>query len=350
MDFVVAPTLLLALLAVQRYKAVTRQTAALVVGVDIGGTALKVGIFQVSPSLALLVAETEKCFPGKMTAEELCDRVFHVSNNLLLTALMKSWKDVRGVGVALPGRVDNHSVVSVVANFRLLAAKVDLASLLKSRMKQHLMGEVFVLNDAKAALLGEMHSGAMRNTRDGVLITLGTGLGAAVVSDGKIMQGHTGMFGEIGHSIIQATGEESRLSEATGVRGIAEEYASAKAMETTWHHLLPDLPYPGLQRVFASSSQQEEAVVEFAYDQIGIICINAARCYDPSLICLGGGLVDAMCSSSEDDEVFLERVNQAVNKRHWNLAPPTFTIVKARLGNQAGMYGAASYVIMQLFK
>ena len=129
------------------------------------------------------------------------------------------------------------------------------------------------------------------------MITVGTGIGCAVMADGNLISGSTGAFGEIGHSIISPDG---RLHPGTGVRGSVESYASATALiaqaNTVYYFITDDT---SKQQVFQTAKEVFEfppnpvvlGEINNVSRSLGMLLVNVSRYYDPSYIVLGGGLI-----------------------------------------------------------
>jgi len=320
---------LAAVVTLRRHR---RRQRRLAIGVDFGGTALKVAVVQTRDGKFLsrqVVPVAPSRGPGDVV-EQIVDAAKGV-----LADIGGSWEEVEALGVSCPGRVEKD-VVSTVANLEGWR-DVPLGRLLRERLHVDRVG---VSNDAKAALEGEMWSGAAAGSEDVVMITLGTGVGGAVSSNGTVLQGSTGMLGEVGHHIICVDG---RLSESTGVRGIAEEYCSARALRRTWAEFssLPIESAPDPREILERAERDPDSlaarVVSFTCNYIGVLVINVCRAYDPQYVVLGGGL-------SESDW-FVEQCRLAALRHQWTLAPPTFELVKAVHGNWAGVVGAVAAVL-----
>lgn len=314
--------------------AVTNKRQRVVLGVDFGGTAMKLAL--IDPHNGTILERKVVPIAPSRTPSDIVQQIFNAADSVLQQAQEK-WSNVEGLGVCCPGRVEN-GVVTTVANLKDWS-DIPLEQLL--RMKTGLT-RVHISNDANAALAGEMWSGAAAHFTSVVMITLGTGVGGAVACDGMILRGSTGMFGEIGHHIINVNG---RLSKATGVRGIAEEYCSARALKRTWIELSGLSPAPEPEQILKEAQDDPVSlsgrVAQFTFEHIGVLIINACRAYDPQCVILGGGL----CAN----DWFLEECRRAADKQHWTLAPPTYSVVRAVHGNWAGVVGAAAISITKHF-
>ena len=187
-------------------------------GVDIGGTTISVILVN---NKGVKQEKLMKCITD--TSE---DGVFQLVVEMIQQILSKSisLKDVAAIGVGSPGVNDLKSGIILKASNFPSWKSFHITSKLSQKFNNI---PVFLENDANAALLAEVWIGAGKGCNDVVMITLGTGIGGAVMSGGNLLHGSTGMAGEIGHAILVPSG---RLNKGTGVRGIFEAYASAKSV------------------------------------------------------------------------------------------------------------------------
>jgi len=161
-----------------------------VFGVDIGGTTIKFGLFTIAGELIEKFAiETDTSDEGKKLLPSLAKAIFDKLVEKSLTIA-----DVAGVGVGVPGPVDEDGVVLIGVNIgweNPVAVKGVLVDLLGV--------PVYVTNDANIAALGEMWLGAAKGAKNAIMYTLGTGVGGGIIVDGKVINGTHGAGGEIGH-------------------------------------------------------------------------------------------------------------------------------------------------------
>lgn len=148
-------------------------------------------------------------------------------------------------------------------------------------------------NDANAAALGEKRFGAAKDVEDFLYITLGTGLGSGVVSRGRLVRGHSGFAGEIGHVIVEPGGRPC----GCGRRGCLEQYASATGLALTYRALEPDAPDDADARYVFHRAQAGDALALDTFEQtgrvLGLALANSVAYTSPEAIYLFGGLADA---------------------------------------------------------
>jgi glucokinase len=190
----------------------------------------------------------------------------------------------------------------------------------------------FVLNDAVAAMMGEAKFGAAKNKKNVVMLTLGTGVGGAILIDGKPYQGSMNKAGHIGHMVINDEGD----CDVSGMPGSLEECIGNCTIEKRSNGK------------FASTHEMVEAYKNgdaFAKEvwlksvrQLGIGLASIANILSPEVIVLGGGITQA------GDDLFLP-LNEFMKQFEWQPTGETTKIVKATYGDMAGAIGAASFAM-----
>ncbi|MBO4468081.1 MAG: ROK family protein, partial [Clostridia bacterium] len=187
------------------------------IGIDLGGTNIAVGI----------VDENYKIISSakvKTNAPRPAEEIAHDMAGAVKTALKNaglSLDDVKSVGIGTPGSVIRETGVVVYAN-NLGFFDVPLGKMLEEKLGK----KVLIENDANAAAFGEYIAGAGKGTKNFIALTLGTGVGGGIISDGKIYAGSNYAGGELGHTVIQMNGEACTC----GRNGCFEAYASATAL------------------------------------------------------------------------------------------------------------------------
>lgn len=278
-----------------------------IAGIDIGGTSVKMGVFDTGAGLVHMT----KAPTGKISAAELTQ----IIADYVKTA------DVEMCGVGTAGNVDTTRGTVTADNLRW--TDVPLRDMLTEATGQR----VWVDNDANAALMAEWYDGACRGADTAVYLTLGTGVGGAVIINGKPWRGHTNTACEFGHIITHADG----LKCACSRRGCLEAYASAPAL----------LRYAGVDSVadvLEGLSAGDEAVsngLKTYVHELGLGVISLIMTFNPEVFVLGGGLaaLGGQLLTAVRNEVY-----GAFSER-----PDYFlgNICLAKHGNDAGMIGAA---------
>ncbi len=307
-----------------------------VFGVDVGGTTVKLGLFDIQGNVI------EKW--------EIPTRTENGGQNILpdiaagIHAKMKekgiSKEDVAGVGVGVPGPVDGEGIVHRAVN--LGWGEVDLKKELTD-----LLGDMRVEggNDANVAALGEMWKGGGHGHKNLVAVTLGTGVGGGIIINGKIMTGAKGAGGEIGHIHV-----EDNETEACGCGnyGCLEEYASATGVTRLAKRMLKASDKPSALRqgeisakaVFDAVKQGDELAIEVAKqfgEYLGKGLGIVAGVIDPEIFVIGGGV-------SKAGEVLFDYIRPPYERTAFHACRNT-KFALATLGNDAGIYGAAKMVL-----
>lgn len=301
------------------------------VGVDIGGTAVKIGILDENGEI---IAKSQ--IPTRQ--ENKCGYVLEDSAAEIKKLIVKSKidnSDISGIGIGIPGPVANGIVKHCVNLY--WESSVDAAGIMEK-----LTGiKSVVMNDANAAALGEQWMGGGKGHSSMVLVTIGTGIGGGIVIDGNVLTGAEGAGGEIGHIVVDYNSERKCNC---GRYGCLETYASATGIVYTANQILENEKIPSILRntevtaksVFeAAESNDEVAIktVDIFGKYLGRALANIAATVDPEVIVLAGGVVKGG-----------EKVRKPVEKYYRESAFKTVKntkIVLAKLENDAGMFGAA---------
>ena len=309
------------------------------VGVDIGGTNLKAGLVDEN---GVLLATQKMKVASIADDDGLAWTVASLVQELAHTVNI-SVSDVASVGVGVPGTVEIRSG-SINYTCNLPLRNVPLRKL----FHRYLSIPLYIENDANCAALAEFLVGAGRDSKRFVTITLGTGVGAGIVHNGKIYHGANGMAGEVGHMVIQRGG----LPCPCGRHGCWEQYASATALKRMTAAALAAHPDSILAQVVAENdgrvSGQSAFIAARRGDPVGqqvcdeyvdyLACgvVNVVNIFQPDTLAIGGGV------SNEAEEQLLRPVQQRVARESIPCGRDRRTrIVKAELGNRAGLIGAA---------
>ena len=307
-----------------------------VFGVDIGGTTVKLGLFDIDGNVLdkwEIPTRIENC-----GANILPDIAASVKDKMEEKNIGK--EDVAGVGVGAPGPVDGEGIIHRAVNlgWSEMNLKKELTALLDGI-------RVEGGNDANVAALGEMWKGGGQGHKDVVAVTLGTGVGGGIIIDGRIMTGANGSAGEIGHIHV-----EDHETEACGCGnyGCLEEYTSATGITKLAHRKLQASDKDSMLRqgevsaktVFDAVKAGDELAIEIARqfgDYLGKGLAVIAGVVNPEIFVIGGGV-------SKAGEVLFEYIRPAFDKTVFHGCRDT-KFALATLGNDAGIYGAAKMVL-----
>jgi glucokinase len=191
---------------------------------------------------------------------------------------------------------------------------------------------VILENDANAAALGEKWIGAGRGVEDLVLLTLGTGIGGGIVSNGKVLHGFLGMAGELGHITVVPNGNPC----GCGNRGCVEKHASATAV-TAMAKLLglgDGLTAKQVYDLALAGSEKAGAIFVSMGEALGIALAMLVNTFNFPLYLLSGGVLGAW-------DLFAPAMFEETRRRSFTFRTTDTRIEKAALGNEAGLYGAA---------
>ena len=272
----------------------TNSMEALAIGIDIGGTGTKFGIVdRVGNVLFSSEISTRKHTDVNDFIDELHTELSKLIDNVGGTGRIK------GIGVGAPNGNYYTGTIEYAPNLPWKGI-IPLARMMEDKFKI----PVVLTNDANAAAIGEMMYGAAQGMKDFIMITLGTGVGSGIVANGKLVYGHDGFAGELGHTTIIPNG---RLHEGTGKRGSLESYASATGVRLTTLEILEKSTEPSSLRSVPSDQIDSKKVYEAAiagdavakqiFESTGTILgaalANFVMFSSPEAIILFGGLTKA---------------------------------------------------------
>lgn len=309
-------------------------------GVDLGGTNLKIALVDQD---AVVVAQC-RC---ALDIDGGPDRVVAGIADTIVSLLKESDRnksDLAGIGLGAPGPLSvREGRIIRSAN---LPGWEDVP--IRMRLEAAVGKPVILENDGNAAAFGEYWVGRERSADDLVMLTLGTGVGAGVILDGRVFHGCFENAAELGHTIVQPDG----LPCACGQRGCLEQYASASGLARRAVLAIKDGEATSLVEVAQSGHSIDARIVESyarkgdalclrlwdeACRYLAIACINIQHTFNVPRILLGGGM-------SEAGAFLIDRVRIHVEQQRWSLHDDTPTIQLASLGYDAGVIGAAGLV------
>lgn len=313
-----------------------------VIGVDIGGTNSVVGFVNEAGTLLL-----HGRFPtmAHRSAGEFVPRLSEVIGELKQE--LPAGSRVRAIVIASPAANARNGTVDNPANFKW--GRVDLVGMMKKTFDV----PISIMNDSDAALLGETRYGVAQGLTNVLLITLGTGLGAGIMMDGRLVQGAHGAAGEFGHMTIIPGGRQC----ACGRRGCVESYVSASGICRTTFELLEqsreesslrDLSFETLtaEKVHQCAVKGDpiaKAALEETGKSLGMMLANIVAAFDPEAIVLCGGLVNA-------GELLIAPARKAFESNVLERYRSTVSILVSRLNNgQAAILGASCQVLDTLY-
>ncbi len=304
-------------------------------GVDIGGTSVKMGLFQENGKLIekWSIKTRTECEGEQI----LPDVAASIQQKMKEHGLLPN--DVQGVGLGIPAPVKEDGIVRGTANlgWKYKEVKKELESLTGLTVKTG--------NDANMAALGEMWLGAGKGHENLVMVTLGTGVGGAIIFDGKCVSGGHGAAGEIGHVCVNE--KETQVC-GCGRKGCLEQYASAtgiarmarqKISREKTNSILKENDV-NAKKVFdavKAGDKMAKAVAEEFGKYLGHALANIVVVCDPTIIIIGGGV-------SKAGEILLPYIEKPFREKVF-FANEKTEFALAKLGNDAGICGAARLVL-----
>lgn len=265
------------------------------VGIDIGGTTTKFGIVNDKGEILM-----QDRIPSN--EHDIVEDFIEDLHKKLMPMIEKAGQvsDFSGIGIGAPNGNIYTGTIEYAPNLKWKGI-IPLADLIEKKFTL----PTRLTNDANAAAMGEMMYGACKGMKHFITITLGTGVGSGIVIDGKIVVGHDGFAGELGHTIIRPGG---RLHKSTGMRGSLESYASATGVRETAIEMLTTHPEEAsLLRNYSINDLTSETVYEcaiqgdniannifeFTGQILGESLANFIMFSSPEAIVLFGGLTKA---------------------------------------------------------
>lgn len=308
----------------------------LVIAVDLGGTQLRAALYD--PDLQVLVRHA-----GPTHADE---GVAGVVGRLIAAVRAMGeeagWERIAAVGVSAPGPLDPRQGVIHWAPNLPGWRDVPLAEWLRAEVDR----PVFLGNDGNLAALAEQRRGAGRGHPDLVYITVSTGIGGGVISDGQLILGRGGLGGEVGHMTIEAHGPRCNcgnigclevLASGTAIARQARELVAGGARTLMADLVAGDLARLTAKVVYEAASQGDAVAVDLfrkAGVYLGIGIVNLMYLFNPAMVVIGGGV------SKAGDLLFVPMhttIRQRIHEIYWARCP----IVRPALGDDVCLIGAA---------
>lgn len=304
-------------------------------GVDVGGTTVKMGLFQTD---SVLIDKWEIPTRKELTEDVILADIADAIHDKM-TQHHVSQEDVIGIGVGVPAAVTGEGFVKQVANLGWKEKDV------KNELEELTGIFVKVANDANVAALGEMWKGGGEGYSSLVMVTLGTGVGGGIILNGQILTGTNGGGGEIGH--ILANRNETECC-GCGKKGCLEQYASATGIARLAKNILAEntkgtmlnLEDVSAKTVFDAVKAGDEVATQVAEQfgaYLGYALADLGAVLDPEIFVIGGGV-------SKAGEILFTYVKKYYQERTFFTCKDV-KFALAKLGNDAGIYGAAKLVL-----
>lgn len=306
------------------------------IGVDIGGTQVKIGIIDENGAV-IKSSAYDVAFDGYDTP--IIDTVV-----TKLTQFMKEngLKDnqICGIGVSATGQIDTSKGMVAGAAGHI---KNWEGCCIQDRIKEIYCGPITVMNDANCAALAEQWIGGAKGASDAVVITIGTGVGGGIIVNSEILCGAGGGAGEVGHIIIRNNGKMC----SCGNKGCYEQYASTTALVRKVRQAQKAgkleqnlLEYSNINgRTIFEAAGKDSNLDKILNEWIGYVAdglVGIIHTFSPQVVLVGGGV-------SVQKEFFIDPLRTKVVSRIMPIYVKVLTLDAAQLGNDAGMVGAVYY-------
>jgi glucokinase len=293
-------------------------------GIDVGGGSAKIGI--VSPAGKVLAQDTVASDPG-VPAAVLIDHYLATAERLQKALAVE---EICGIGIGIPGHIDFELGTTRLGNVPVLD-DFPIADYVSKKSG----GKVFIENDATLAALAEHRFGVGQGSNRFLTVALGTGIGVGFIENGKPVHTANGTMGDIGHVIVDPTGNRSCRQ---GCHGCLESVASALALLERYNQLHDVNNEEGLGALFESARAGDvecTRIIEETAQYIGSAVVTWMHIFAPDCIAFAGGV-------SAAGEDLLGPVRKAVSRFAMADYLNKVTILQATLGGKAGLVGAAA--------
>ena len=328
------------------------------IGVDMGGTNLRIAAITTEGELLEKITLGVKLAMGRdYVIGEMCDAIHHLAEQYRGTGRFL------GAGIGVPGIIDMES--GMMRKSANLPGWSDYP--VRDVIEKRLGAKVFLNNDANMAALGEKWLGAGRNVDNMAILTLGTGIGGAIILGGKLFYGMSGMAGEFGHVTVEPNGVPC----GCGNRGCAERYASATAIVRMAREAIesgrapelataanadPEFSAKSIHNLAIQGNPAAQEIFQRFGEVLGILLADLVNVLDLEMFVIGGGVVNAWdafaprmfrelrerslvyAASAPEDPTTSK---QGASAQIANYTRKKTIITQALLGSDAGLYGAA---------
>jgi glucokinase len=312
------------------------------IGIDLGGTKIEIALVDCRGNIKMRIRRLTDVTGGYAAVKEQ-----------IVAAARQILKDIdfplRGIGVGIAGQVQPETGVVVFApNLRWNDAP------LRSDLTDSLGLPVAITNDVRAASLGEWIFGAGRGCNDLVAVFVGTGIGGGVISGGRVLSGCSNTFGEIGHMTVDLDGPACRC----GNRGCLEALAGGWAIGRQAREAVNSNPPEGEKLLALSGGRVENVsartvvealrqndrlarkIMQGAVEALTAASVGIVNAFNPCRLILGGGVVEGFPE-------LVEQVEKGVRQRALEAATAKLEVMRAYLGKDAGVIGAAAFALNQ---
>ena len=297
-----------------------------IIGIDLGGTNLKIALFDRSFRF-----KARKLLPTKdfYTPASLIAAITEGVRSIIKNNSLKP-ADILGIGLGLPGPIDIKK--GLVHFFPNIPGWVDVP--LQKILRNKTGFPVFIDNDANLMCLAEFKLGAARGAKNAVCLTLGTGVGGGLIIEGKLYRGSSFAAGEIGHMPINENGPACNCG---GLACLESYIGNSRIAARVRKVFKKDILLEDLSRMAYKNNKKAIKIWEDAGSKLGLALVSVTNLLNPDRIVIGGGVADA-------GRVLFDKVEETLITRAMVVQAKEVKVLKAKLGNDAGMLGAALLV------
>lgn len=303
-------------------------------GIDIGGTAAKIGIVTDRGGIKEMDSFSVSFDHYKTPIIETVVK----KTDAFLERIGMIPSELSGIGVSATGQI--NVLEGTVAGS---AGHIDnwLGTQVKQILEEHYHLPAAVANDANCAVIGEQWRGAAKDCGNVVMITIGTGVGGGIIVQDQLLLGAVGIAGELGHFTVKKDG----LPCTCGNKGCYERYASTTALVRRVTEMLgnsSDVVIDG-RYIFKQVSEGNEAIRDILEDwieDISVGLIGLIHIFNPETVIIGGGV-------SQQEELFIQPLKEKILNKVMPCFRENLRICAAELGNYAGLLGAVAYFLRE---
>lgn len=313
------------------------------VGIDFGGTDIKIGIIDENGKI--LIKDSFDTDPHKR-GEEIVKHIAECTRKVMEDSGLP-WEDILGIGIGSPGLLNPET-----GQLKVLVNVPNLNDVFVTKILSDMLGKpAFLDNDVNAMSLGEFYYGAGKGLKHVIALTLGTGVGGGIILNGELYRGASFTAGELGHVSIARDGKSCPcgnsgcLERYVGRDGIIERFmiAKNKGFDTIIDKYLDkDKITP---KAIAMAAEAGDAlsikVLEETGEILGSVLATLVNALNPQAIIIGGGISNA-------GELILGPARSTMLRMAYSIPAKDVKVLKAELGNDAGLVGSASLAVAGL--
>ena len=292
-----------------------------VLAVDIGGTSVKIGVF--THDLEMISSEsttTNEFKSSELFVDFLCAEI---------DKFQKSHK-INSVGIGIPGSTNKDGLMINISNIPIIK-DINLRKEINLKLNSEINIPIFIDNDANVAALYESRFGEGASFDNFIYVTLGTGIGGAIVINGELFRGESSSAGEIGFVMIDYDGEQKVLEDFIGRKSFLK-YSHKK--------LKKYLDIKDISNLAAVGDEVAVELMQYYGEILAIGLVSVMNLLDIPNVVLGGGV-------SSCTEIMYDGLKQEINSSALPNISDNFTLKKSKLFGQVGLFGAASLAILQ---